>query len=171
MTNYRRLTIGGGCYFFTLVTHQRQHWLCDEPARVNLRSAMRHVQTNYPFTIDAMVLLPDHLHCIWTLPDGDKDYGMRWGLIKRYVTKRCRGLVNTGATISESRWQRREGNLWQRRFWERRIRGEADFQGYCDYIHMNPVNHKLCDRPQNWPSSSIHQLIAQGKYPDNWGGN
>jgi putative transposase len=168
MTNYRRLKIGGGSYFFTLVTYQRQPWLCDEIARNHLRSAILYVQQKYPFTMDAIVLLPEHLHCIWTLPDGDQDYSIRWSLIKRYVTKQCRDDIQPTTTISKSRWQRREGTFWQRRFWEHWIRDEADFQRCCDYIHMNPVNHKLCDRPQDWPYSSIHRLTAAGLYPTNW---
>ncbi len=116
-----------------------------------------------------MVLLPNHLHCVWTLPEGDSDYGIRWSLIKRYVTKRCRGRVNAMAMVSESRWKRREGNLWQRRFWEHHIRDEADYQRICDYIHINPVKHGLCQHPQDWPYSSIHRFIQQGIYPNNWG--
>jgi putative transposase len=156
MTNYRRLKIAGGSYFFTVVTYQRRPWLCDEVARQQLRSAILHVRQQHPFTIDEMVLLPDHLHCIWTLPEGDRDYSIRWSLIKRYVTQKCKESIEPQASISQSRWNRREGTLWQRRFWEYWIRDEADFQRCRNYIHNNPVRHNLCDRPQDWPHSSIH---------------
>jgi len=168
MSNYRRLRIAGGCIFFTLVTHERQRWLCEPLARTELRAAISHVRQRRPFTIDAMVLLPDHIHCIWTLPKGDSDYGIRWSLIKRYVTKRCRGQLNAAIPVSESRWKRHEGNLWQRRFWEHHIRSQADYQSICDYIHINPVKHGLCKHPQDWPYSSIHRFIQQGIYPQNW---
>jgi putative transposase len=158
MSNYRRVKIAGGQYFFTLVTYQRQDWLCEPVAREALRSAILHVRQKYPFTIDAIVLLPDHLHCIWTLPNGDGNYSMRWSLIKRYVTQYYGGRINSSATIGESRWNRREGNLWQRRFWENQVKNDADYQYCCDYIHNNPVKHGLCAKPQDWPYSSIHRF-------------
>jgi putative transposase len=166
MTNYRRLKVRGGSYFFTLVTYQRQSWLCDSVARQSLRSSMLHVRQKYPFQIDAMVLLPNHLHCIWTLPEGDADYGIRWSLIKRHVTQYCRNYVDLSDTRSRSRGYRNEGNFWQRRFWEHWIRDAADFQRCCDYIHMNPVRHGFCDRPEDWPYSSIHRFTAQDQHPN-----
>ncbi len=122
MTNYRRITIAGGTYFFTQVTHQRYPWLCGNTARTLLRDAITHVRQKYPFTIDALVLLPDHLHCIWTLPPGDSDYATRWRLIKTYVTKHRTSTLAIDASINDSRQKRQESNLWQRRFWEYWIR-------------------------------------------------
>ena len=132
MINYRRLKIAGGTYFFTQVTHQREPWLCQELARAALRSAMIKVQQKYRFTIDAIILLPDYLHCIWTLPEGDSDFTTRWRLIKTYVTKEISQTLSLDIQLSESRKKRRESNLWQRRFWEHLIRDETDFARHCD---------------------------------------
>ncbi|WP_346292761.1 REP-associated tyrosine transposase [Sphaerothrix gracilis] len=170
MTNYRRHTLAGGTYFFTLVTHQRHPWLCSPLGRNTLRAAFIHVKTAYPFTIDAMVLLPDHLHYIWTLPDGDSNYATRWRLIKSHVTKQAGRQLNHDGRLSESRQKRQEGNLWQRRFWEHWIRDEADYWRHCDYIHHNPVRHRLCKRPSAWTYSSFHRFVKDGVYPLDWGG-
>ena len=132
MPNYRRLTIAGGTYFFTQVTHQRQSWLCTDLARATLRSAITQARQTYPFTIEALVLLPNHLHCIWTLPEGDSDYATRWRLIKTYVTKQAASQLIQTKIVSASRQKRREGVLWQRRFWEHLIRDETDFSHHCD---------------------------------------
>jgi putative transposase len=103
MPNYRRNTIAGGTYFFTQVTHQRHPWLCSDTARVLLREAIVQVRQKYPLAIDALVLLPDHLHCIWTLPPGDSDYATRWRLIKTYVTKHGKERLSVNISISMSR--------------------------------------------------------------------
>lgn len=169
MTNYRRHILTGGTYFFTQVTHQRQPWLCTDIARTTLRAAISHVRHRNPFVIEAMVLLPNHLHCIWTLPEGDSDYAIRWRLIKTYVTKHIAGKVPIDTKLSQSRQNRREGNLWQRRFWEHWIRNEKDFAHHCDYIHYNPVRHGLCQMPGEWQYSSFHRFVAQGIYPFDWG--
>ncbi|MBD1848663.1 transposase [Leptolyngbya sp. GB1-A1] len=169
MPYYRRSKIAGGTYFFTQVTHQRQPWLCSEIARSLLRSALLKVGAKYPFTIEAIVLLPDHLHCIWTLPPNDSDYATRWRLIKSEVTRQGSDLLGVQASRSESRQKRQEGNLWQRRFWEHTIRDEADFARHCDYIHYNPVRHGLCERAVDWQYSSFHRFVAQGVYSKDWG--
>ncbi|MGB3239304.1 MAG: transposase [Geitlerinemataceae cyanobacterium] len=169
MTDYRRYTLSGGTYFFTQVTHQRQPWLCSEIARTHLRAAIQHVRQKYPFTIDAIVLLPDHIHAIWTLPGGDSDYATRWRLIKTYVTRKCVNLLNLGTPTNQSRKKRGERNLWQRRYWEHYIRDEIDFSRHCDYIHYNPVKHGLCNAPEEWQYSSFHHFVARGFYPSNWG--
>lgn len=126
MTSYGRIKIEGGTYFLTQVTHHRQPWLCRDIARSLLRSAFLKVREKYPFQIDAIVFLPDHIHCIWTLPPNDSDYATRWRLIKSYVTKQGASQLQLQANRSESRQKRREGNLWQRRFWEHWIRDDAD---------------------------------------------
>lgn len=169
MTHYRRHTLAGGTYFFTQVTHQRHPWLCREIARLTLRTAITHVRQNYPFAIDAIVLLPNHLHCIWTLPEADSDYATRWRLIKTYVTRHASQELRLKVKLSDSRCKRGESNLWQRRFWEHWIRDEADFVRHCDYIHYNPVRHGLCRTPGEWPYSSFHRFVAQGVYPPDWG--
>ncbi len=169
MPNYRRSVVPGSTYFFTQVTYKRQPWLCTELARTTLRIALNRVRQSYPFVIDAFVLLPDHLHCIWTLPDGDASYATRWHLIKRFVTQQISKQIALDVPLSASRQKRQEGNLWQRRFWEHLIRDEDDFAQHCDYIHYNPVKHGLCEQATDWQFSSIHRFIQQGIYPHNWG--
>jgi putative transposase len=112
MPNYRRFKVAGGTYFFTQVTCQRHSWLCHAPARETLRLAFIQVRQKYPFKVDACVLLPDHLHCIWTLPEGDHDYSTRWRMIKTFVTKPYGDRIDLNAEISRSRQKRRESNLW-----------------------------------------------------------
>ncbi|MEM7580022.1 MAG: transposase, partial [Cyanobacteria bacterium P01_A01_bin.80] len=124
MPEYRRLRIDGGTYFFTLVTYSRHPWLCNEIAQSTLRKAIESVRLKYPFKIDAFVLLPEHLHCIWTLPDGDDNFSIRWRWIKTFVTKHCEDKLALKYPMSESGKKRQESNLWQRRFWEHLIRDE-----------------------------------------------
>jgi putative transposase len=169
MTSYRRSRIEGGTYFFTQVTHQRQPCLCTDVARPLLRAAFLKVREKYPFAIDAIVLLPDHIHCIWTLPPNDSDYATRWRLIKSDVTKQEASVLKLQANRSESRQNRRESNLWQRRFWEHWIRDDDDFARHCDYIHYNPVKHGLCQQVMDWKYSSFHRYVAQGIYSVDWG--
>ena len=129
MSNYRRTPEAGGTYFMTVVAHGRRPILCEEPVRFALSEGIKRVKSEHPFEIDAWVLLPDHLHCIWSLPEGDKDLGRRWGKIKRYVTWACQkewGL--TEVMMTSSRERRGEGSIWQRRFWEHTIRDERGFQ-------------------------------------------
>jgi putative transposase len=123
---------------------------------------------NLPFSIDAWVLLPDHLHCIWTLPPHDTDYSSRWRLIKGHVSK---SFADDCADdrLSPSRLKRRERGLWQRRFWEHTIKDEADLAAHYDYIHYNPVKHGLCTSPREWPFSTFHGLVKTGVYGSDWG--
>nr|WP_225896379.1 transposase [Amazonocrinis nigriterrae] len=169
MSNYRRLNISGATYFITQVTYQRQPWLCSDIGRTAVRAALGHVRKNYPFSIDAFVLLPDHFHALWTLPAGDNNLSIRMLLIKRFVTKYYGNQLGLDVEISRSREKRKEGNLWQRRFWEHLIRDEVDFANHCDYIHYNPVRHKLCEFPQQWAFSSLHRFMEQNVYPLDWG--
>ncbi len=138
--------------------------------RQALREGINNVRQLMPFTIEAWVLLPDHLHTIWTLPEHDDRYAARWAVIKSCVTKRCGRLVDSGVQVNISRRKRREGGIWQRRFWEHAIRDEPDFHRHLDYIHWNPVKHGYVKTPTDWPYSTIHRFIAHGKYPSNWGG-
>jgi putative transposase len=171
MPNYRRPTIAGGTYFITQVTYQRQPWLCDELARHALRTAIERVREHRPFQIDAFVLLPEHFHCLWTLPQHDNELSTRMRLVKTYVTRHYGKDLGLNLNVSTSRAKRKERNLWQRRFWEHLIRDEADFVQHCDYIHYNPVHHQLCQVPTDWQFSSVHRFIEQGIYPPSWGGN
>ena len=149
MPNDRRAKQPGSTYFITQVTHHRHPWLITDIARLALRTAINHVRQNYPFTIDAFVLLPDHFHCLWTLPPGDSELSTRLRLIKTFVTKHYSEQLDIKTDISLSRQKRNERNLWQRRFWEHLIRDERDFANHCDYIHYNPVRHRQCLVPQD----------------------
>jgi len=171
MPNYRRLMVAGGTYFITQVTHRREAWLCRSLRRKALREAISKVRINYPFNIDAFVLLPDHFHfhCLLTLPNNDQDFSVRLRLIKTYVSKYYGDQLSINKGISLSRQKRKERNLWQRHFWEHFIRDEHDYALHCDYIHYNPVKHGLCSRPLDWPFSSIHRFIDEGIYPPDWG--
>lgn len=170
MSRYRRSNIPGCSYFFTVVTYRRQPILCEEPLRNALRDALITVRRKWPFTIDAWVLLPDHLHCIWTLPPGDADFSTRWGLIKRQVSLACFSFARA-EWMTASKHKHRESTLWQRRVWEHQIRNEMDFQRHIDYIHFNPVKHGLCNRVIEWPYSTYHRYVEQGVYLVDWGGS
>ena len=168
MPQYRRNFAPGACYFFTEVTYGRRPWLCLDLARNALRAAIVKVRRHHPFAIEAWVLLPDHLHCLWTLPESDSDYSTRWRLIKSAVTAEI-GHVVEASSVSVSRRKRGERSVWQRRFWEHTIRDEADFRIHCDYLHFNPVKHGLCAAPKLWPYSSFHRFVREGRYELEWG--
>jgi putative transposase len=166
MTSYRRNFIAGGSFFFTVnLADRRLHLLTDHVE--GLRAAFRQTRLSHPFTIDAMVVLPDHLYAIWTLPEGDADFASRWRLIKSTFSRN----LPMGETISPSRLAKGERGIWQRRFWEHTIRNEHDFARHVDYIHINPVKHRLVTRVQDWPHSSFHHMVERGVYPADWAGN
>jgi putative transposase len=167
MPNYRRNRIMGGTYFFTVVTKDRRACLCEERLRNVLRDAITHVRVSLPFEIDAWVLLPDHLHCLWTLPRGDHDYPTRWRLIKTWVTQHGTSAGKLMEARKNSDKKGRE-SLWQPRYWEHTIRDDEDFASHCDYIHFNPVKHGLSERPSDWPYSTFHRFVAAGIYPHDW---
>ncbi|MBT9314522.1 transposase [Leptothoe spongobia TAU-MAC 1115] len=156
-------------YFITQVTYQRVPWLCEEVGRKALREAIIQVKRTHPFSIDEIALLPDHFHCLLTLPPDDADFSVRLRLVKGYVTRHYGSALGINRGVSLSRQKRGERNLWQRRYWEHLIRDERDFARHCDYIHYNPVRHGLCKNPQDWCFSSVHRFIAEGIYPSNWG--
>jgi len=161
MSDYRRLYAKGGTYFSTLVTHERRPLLCEEKALIRLKAAFRYAMKKYPFRISGLVILPDHLHCIWKLPEHDCDFSVRWNMIKRYFSIGMKGDVN----------QRREKNIWQRRFWEHLIRDEKDFKRCLDYIHYNPVKHGYTNRPYDWVYSTFKDNVKKGFYEMDWGSN
>ena len=132
-----------------------------------LRNALRHVMRRHPFKIDAFVLLPDHLHCIWTLPQGDDDFSTRWRLVKSYFSHRCESEYR--GDVSASREKKREQAIWQRRFWEHAIRDEEDYARHVEYIHYNPVKHGLVTAPRDWEYSSFHRYVRAGLYDKMWG--
>ena len=117
------------------------------------------IKTEKPFKIESIVILPDHLHCIWNMPESDCDFSSRWREIKKYVTKR----------ISSERNDRNEGNVWQRRFWEHQIRDDKDWRNHMDYIHFNPVKHGLVKAPAQWQWSSFQKWAHKGVYDQSWG--
>jgi putative transposase len=170
MSRYRRSQTPAASYFFTVVSYSRQTILCDEAIRKALRSAITAVRTERPFAIDAWVLLPDHLHTIWTLPPGDADFSTRWAIIKRRVSVACANEYRRADWIGPSKQKHRESTLWQRRYWEHQIRDENDFERHMDYLHFNPVKHGHCRQVCDWPYSSFHRHVQRGVYPINWGG-
>ncbi|MHB9075213.1 MAG: REP-associated tyrosine transposase [Desulfobaccales bacterium] len=169
MSTFIRSTKPGGTFFFTVVTYRRRKILAKSFSRIFLREAISKVRREYPFTIEAWVLLPDHLHCIWTLPEGDRDFSKRWGLIKAGFSQRVKPFLYMDAWMTESKERHRESIVWQRRFWEHQIRNEEDLHKHLDYIHFNPVKHKLVTSPMDWPYSTLHRYVHQGLYPANWG--
>ena len=159
---YRRAKTEGGTYFFTVNLADRKESTLVQHIE-QLRSAIRVVKDRHPFIIEAIVILPEHLHAIWTLPEGDNDYPTRWALIKAGFSR----SLSKGEPISESRCCKGERGIWQRRFWEHLIRDDADFERHVDYIHFNPVKHGHAVNPIDWTYSSIHRFSA-GTLPANW---
>ncbi|BAN50754.1 transposase [Metapseudomonas resinovorans] len=166
MTNYRRDHTPGATWFFTLNLADRRSRLLTE--RIDLlRAGFRYCMKRYPWRIDAIVILPDHLHALWTLPPGDADYALRWRLIKTWFSRNL--PIDEGVT--ESRSGKGERGIWQRRFWEHRIRDETDFERHADYIHHNPRKHGYVQRVADWPWSSFHRYVKAGILPMDWAGS
>ena len=164
MPEYRRNRIQGGTYFFTVnLLDRHQQYLCTHID--NLRQAVRKTREKNPFTIHGWVVLPDHLHCIWTLPQDDDDFSSRWRAIKKYFSKSLPRVEYR----SPVRIKNRERGIWQRRFWEHTIRDANDYRRHMDYLHYNPVKHGLVSQVRDWPYSTFHVLVCQGVYPADWG--
>ncbi|WNY80973.1 transposase [Cronobacter dublinensis] len=157
MSRYRRLYIPGNTWFFTVNLRNRRSFLLCRYIHL-LREQVAKVKQRYPFTIDAWVVLPEHIHCIWTLPEDDTDYSSRWREIKKGFT---RALMPPVAA----------DNVWQRRFWEHGIRDEEDLRRHKDYVYFNPVKHEWVRRVSEWPYSSFHRDVARGLYPAAWAGD
>jgi putative transposase len=168
MSRFRRAR-AGSTYFFTLVAWRRRPILCEPDLLKATRDAIEAVRTRRPFIIDAWVQLPDHLHCLWTLPEGDSDFSQRWREIKHHVSYACRGR-STSVLPSSCMQRRGESAIWQRRFWEHQIRDERDFERHIDYIHINPVKHGHVPHASLWPYSSFGRYVREGVYPADWGG-
>ena len=162
---YRRANAAGGTYFFTVNLADRSSTLLIDAVDI-LRDAMRRVQQRHPFHIDAIVILPDHLHAIWTLPPDDAAFAKRWALIKAVFS---RNLPPTEQR-SASRRKKGERGIWQRRYWEHLIRDDDDYARHIDYIHINPVKHGHAVHPIEWPYSSIHRYVKEGMLPSDWSG-
>lgn len=168
MPYHRRFYLPGGSFFFTVVTDRRRRFLTDAHARELLRKAIQSCRAERPFRILAMVLLPDHLHAIWTLPPGDSDYSARWGIIKATFTKAWLSAGGSATKPSAARLKERWQGVWQPRFWEHTLRDETDLERHLDYIHYNPVKHGLVRCPYEWPWSSFHRWVRFGQYEPNW---
>ena len=164
MPDFHRYRVPGGCYFFTVnLLERRGNTLLNDRIEL-LREAVRRVRRSRPFTIDAWVVLPDHLHAIWTLPPGDDDFSTHWRLIK---TCFVRGLPKT-EWLSGVRRADGERGIWQRRFWEHAIRDDEDYAAHMDYVHFNPVKHGLVTSLAEWPYSTFKSCVARGLYPHDW---
>jgi putative transposase len=166
MPHYRRARIAGGTFFFTVVLADRSSDLLVRQVD-RLRRVYQAVEQRHPFKTIAICILPDHIHAVWSLPEGDVDFPLRWSLIKSGFS---RGLAHA-ALRSVSNRARRETGLWQRRYWEHVIRDDADLERHLDYIHFNPVKHRHVARVCDWPYSSFHRYVAEGILPADWGGD
>jgi len=160
MSQYTRVRIKGGMYFFTLVTHNRRPFLLSDLARQCLRQAWHEVKRAYPFELIAICLLPDHRHVLLSLPEGDDDYAKRWSALKGKFLDAGGG----NGVMSNSRLKRGEAAIRQRRFWEHCIRDEKDHYRHLDYIHFNPVRHKYVNKPSEWVYSTFSKYVKLGYY-------
>ena len=171
MPEYRRSFVAGGTYFFTVVTYKRQLIFNTSLARRLLRAAWLDVSQRFPFSTDAVCLLPDHLHCIITLPPDDFNYPMRLREIKRLFTRTYHSQIEEHFKRNASRVKRSEATIWQRRYWDHTIRDEKDLNNHLDYIHYNPVKHDYVQKLSDWPWSSFHRYVRLGVYEKEWGDN
>ncbi|OGA06090.1 MAG: transposase [Betaproteobacteria bacterium RIFCSPLOWO2_02_64_14] len=163
MPRYIRAFVPGGTFFFTVAILERRRRLLTEHIDA-LRAAFAAARSRKIFTMNAIVVLPDHLHCIWTLPAGDADFSSRWHAIKARFAR----AIPVGERLSPRRQKKGERGIWQRRFWEHVIRDERDFERHADYIHFNPVKHGLVPTVGEWPYSSFHRYVRRGLYPADW---
>jgi putative transposase len=169
MADYRRARVEGGTYFFTLVAHSRARLFGNDLARRLLGDKLRECQSERPFQINAIVLLPEHLHAIWTLPSGDADYAGRWARIKKEFTQAWLAAGGAEQPVSTARQARGDRGVWQPRYWEHLIDDEQDFERHVDYIHDNPVKHGHVHCPTDWRPSSFHRWVESGVYDRHWG--
>ena len=166
MPNYHRAWQPGGTYFFTVNLHQRDGNDLLLRHIALLRQVVREVRHRFPFVIHAWVVLPEHLHCILELPEGEWDFAVRWRLIKMHFSKG----IPAHEPLNASRMKRGERGVWQRRYWEHWIRDEDDYRAHMDYVHINPLKHGLVARVGDWPYSTFHRLVEEGVYPADWAG-
>jgi putative transposase len=157
--DYRRNRVPGGSYFFTVNLRDRHSHLL-----VTEIDAVRAARTDHPFHIDAWVVLPDHMDCLWTLPPGDARFPVRWQTIKATFSRSVPPAQDRRASLI----RKREAGIWQRRYWEHTIRDDRDFAAHMDYIHFNPVKHGLAAHPADWSFSSFRRCMALGLYHDDW---
>lgn len=169
MPEYRRAYLPGGTFFLTLVTYHRTP-LFFEPENISrLRSCVAKTRTEMPFELTGAVVLPGHIHFLWTLPPDDSDYSQRVSRMKILFTRSLRGRRSLPENVSASRRKHRESDVWQRRFWEHSIRDQTDLEKHLDYIHYNPVKHGLVSCPHLWEYSSFHNWVEKDEYKNDWG--
>jgi putative transposase len=164
MPRYIRAFVPGGTFFFTVAILERRRRLLTDTIDA-LRTAFAGTQAKRPFTIDAAVILPDHLHCLWTLPASDADFSTRWHAIKAAFSR----SFPKEERLSARRIAKGERGIWQRRFWEHAIRDEKDFERHADYIHYNPVKHGHVRQASDWPHSTFRRYVQRGVYTMDWG--
>ncbi len=172
MSNYRRAAVPGAVCFFTVALADRRSRVLVEHVDA-LRAAFVATAREHPMRVDAMVVLPDHLHAVWRLPEGDADFPLRWRKLKSRFTRAvgCRvGDLPTTWRRSESKVRKGERGLWQRRYWEHMIRDAEDWRRHVEYCWFNPVKHGLVDAVRDWPLSSFHRDVRRGLVPEDWGG-
>jgi putative transposase len=169
MSEYRRNRVPGGTYFFTIVTLSRRPFLTTPIARRALRKSFRRTIRRFPFTLNALVVLPDHLHAIWTLPPGETNYPTRWGQIKEHFTRTYLDSGGSEGRTTLNRIAHRERAVWQHRFWEHTVENEHEFKRCLDYIHYNPVRHGLVSRVSDYRWSSFRRYVKLGEYELDWG--
>ena len=165
MPNYRRAFVRNGCWFFTLNLLERRGTLLIDHVDA-LRKAFEQTRIKYPFDIAAIVVLPNHLHAVWTLPPDGADFSTRWRLIKTRFAK----ALPMQERRSAVRQARSERGIWQRRFWEHLIRNDTDYARHVEYCYINPVKHGLVRRVQDWPHSSFHRDVRRGLFSLDWAG-
>ena len=169
MSRYRRVRLEGGVFFFTVVTNRRRPILTTDLGVKCLRKAWRDTIQTMPFDVEAVCVLPDHIHTIWSLPGGDDDYPARWRKIKGVFSREYRAGGGPGGDPASSRKRKREVDVWQRRYWEHRIRDVDDFRRHVEYTHFNPVKHGHVTSVARWPWSSFHNHVKQGWIEPDWG--
>lgn len=169
MPNFRRRFRPGGTYFFTQVTERRAPFLTSELARATLRYAIKSTRDRWPFEIEAWVLLPDHAHCIWTLPPEDADYSRRWAFLKKEFTKAYLAAGGEESPQTPGRANDGRRGVWQPKFWEHTIRDDLDYERHFHYLHYNPVKHGLARSPATYLYSTFHRYVRANVYEPTWG--
>jgi len=160
---YRRAEIKGGTYFFTVNLANRNTTLLVDEIDA-FRNSLNKVKRQHPFILDAMVVMPEHCHAIFTLPENDNNFATRWMLIKAGFSRQ----LPAQERINLSRKAKGERGIWQRRYWEHCIRDELDFERHVNYIHYNPVKHGYVNCASDWKYSTIHDYIERGILDKNW---
>jgi REP-associated tyrosine transposase len=168
MPKYRRNYQNGGTYFISIITGERFPLFESSIARDCLRLAFEKTKATHPFTLDACVLLPEHIHCLLTLPEDDGEYSKRISIVKRLFSQCCKQKGIQYPRPSKSKLSKRESGFWQRRFWEHTIKDEEDYKNHLDYIHYNPVKHGLVQCAHAWPHSTFNKWIKHGEYGSDW---